>query len=324
MNDAPTLDESAPTLDDIGNLVRILALTTRDDQRAGTNLVQPALLQQLRTNIVPDGDGGLSGRGKLANERSPINAAALTLYEFLTRRIGDLYTQATGRAPYGSPEELLVAWYIALAVDNADDPLIQNQLDNLHTRLDDYRTRIMDLFHPPEGAEISHPCPECDWRHVARETPEGTIRQAALVGWHRPWKNEHGIRCRNCNTTWIGEPAMRALAADLGIEPAELEEKPAEPAPVDRAPLHLLAMTYEQAKAWARENDVPLKLVQLASAPDARLRKTHRPVIITRHDAYAPGPHEAGRVAEAIRTAALVNTMNGYQPDGTAKPLEEN
>lgn len=308
---------STPTLDDVANLVRILALTTRDDQRAGTNLVQPALLQQLRTNIVPDGEGGPGGRGKLPNERSPINAAAFTLYEFVTRKIGDLYHQATNRTPYGSPEELLVAWYIALAVDNAHDALLQAQIDTLHTRLDDYRTRIMDLFHPPEGAEISYACPECDWRHVARDTPEGPVRQAALVGWHRPWRKEHGVHCRNCNTTWTGEDAMRALAADLGIEPAELEdEKPAE-APVDRAPLYLCAMTYEQAKAWARKHDVPLKRIQLASAPIDRLRKTHRPVIVHRHDAYSPGPHETARVNEAIRTAGLVNTMNGFNSDGT-------
>ncbi|WP_298870582.1 hypothetical protein [uncultured Microbacterium sp.] len=110
---------------------------------------------------------------------------------------------------------------------------------------------------------------------------------------------------------------MRALATDLGIEPAALEgEKPAE-APFDRAPLYLCAITYEQANGWAREHDVPLKRIQLASAPIDRLRKTHRPVIVHRQDAYSPGPHKTARVNEAIRTAGLVNAMNGYEADGS-------
>lgn len=173
----PALAEAAPiTIDDIGNSVRLLAVTTRDDTRPSSNLVQPSLIAQLRTNIVPDGDGA-GGRRKAANDRSPINVAALTLYEWLKGRIDRLYEEGTDRHPNGSPEELLVSWYVELAVQAAAGELTQAQYDRLHSRLEEWRTRIMDLLNPPERMEIPHACPECGWN--ASTAPLPKVRSAS-------------------------------------------------------------------------------------------------------------------------------------------------
>lgn len=311
------------TVDDIGNLVRLLAMTTRDTTRPGSNLVTPSLLQQLRANIVPDGDGGLGGRSKAGNERIPLNAAAISLLDFLTRKIGQLYEQGTSRPPHGSPEELLVAWYVSLAIDAAGGDLVQEQYDRLHARLDDWRTQIMDLLYPPERGDIRHACPECGWLTVDRTAGDGqTIRQYALVEIVRPWRDEEGVACRKCGFTWIGKPAMVELAADLGIDLTHLDA-PA-PAPVPQAepdPLYLCAMTQAQAVDFARVRGVdPRKDVVLAGGSYGRIRSTTRPIVYVTSESYSPGRHEAARVAEARRIARLVNALNGYDSAGATLP----
>ncbi|WP_439593913.1 hypothetical protein [Microbacterium sp.] len=314
------------TLDDIANIVRLLAITTRDDTiRPHGNLIQHSLIHQLRTNITPDGDGGLGGRGKPANERSPINAAALTLYEFLVGRIGLLFEQGTGRTAKGSPEELLVAWYVELAVDAAADEVTQLQFDQLHAKLDDWRTRIMDHFYPPERAEIPYACPECGWKQIHRTNADGIeIRQYALVGFERDWRDEEGVKCRSCNVQWVGRGPMLELAADLGIDlTAALNPppKPVEtPAPIE--PLWLCMMTAEQAKDFAKTNEINPASIVIASKPSRTLRTTTRPIRIATTDAYTPGPHEWARALETQRVAQLVNAMNGYTADGQPKPEE--
>lgn len=317
------LAESPITIDDIGNTVRLLAITTRDDTRPhpSSNLVQPSLIAQLRSNIIPDGDG-LGGR-KAASERSPINAAALDLYEYLVRHIGRLYKQGTDRHPIGSPEELLVAWFVELAIQAANGEVIQAQFDTLNARLEDWRTRIMDLFNPPERMEIPYACPDCGCLHITRNTPEGTIRQYALVGIARPWKDyQEGVICRgpDCGSEWLGEKPMLELAADLGVdlkkyfEPATdaPEVLPTPPAPT----LWLCVMTAAQAKDYARAEEIDPKLIVLASGATRRLRAAEGPIRTATTDAYTPGPHEAARVNEARRVAQIVNAMNGYDVNG--------
>lgn len=322
-----TQPEPAPlTIDDIGNLVRLLAMTTRDDTRPRSNLVTPSLLQQLRTNIVPDGDGGFGGRSKPANERIPLNAAALSLYDFLDRKIKQQFESGTGRTAKGSPEELLVAWYVELAIDAANGQLTQALVDALYTRLDEWRTRIMDLLYPPERGDIPHACPECGWLTIDRPTPDGTVRQYSLVEIVRPWRDEEGVRCRNCNTTWIGEGAVRELAADLDIDLNALHPKPTvESAPSPPKTLYLAAMTRDQANEFARGRGIdPQRDIVLAGKGAVpRIRGTERPIIYVTRDGYAPGRHETARVNEARRIARLVNGMNGYDADGNRIHPEE-
>lgn len=308
------------TLDDIANVVRLLAITTKDQEvrpHPASNLIQHSLLHQLRTNIVPDGDGA-GGRRKAANERMLINVAAFSLYEYLVSAIATLFEQGTDRRPTGTPEEQLVAWYVELAVQASDGEVTQAQYDNLYARVDEWRTRIMDHFRPPEREEIPEACPECGWKVVTRETADGDVRQYALVCIERPWRDEEGVRCRNCNTTWIGKEAVTELAADLGIDVAKaLAPKPTPPKPVeDNEPLWLCSMAHDQANQYARTREIDPKRIVLASGPITRLRGTTRPIRFVVSENYDPGPREAARVQEAIRVARVVNQLNGYDPDG--------
>ncbi|MGN6693883.1 MAG: DUF7340 domain-containing protein [Aquihabitans sp.] len=315
------------TIDEIGNLVRLLAMTTRDDTRPhpASNLVTPSLLQQLRANIVPDGDGGYGGRSKAANERIPLNAAALSLYDFLDRKIKQQFESGTERVPIGSPEELLVAWYVQLAIDVAGGDVRQAQLDALYARLDDWRTRIMDLFNPPERGDIPHACPECGWLTIFRDTSEGTVRQYALVEIVRPWRDEEGVRCRNCGTTWTGDGDVKELAADLGIDLTIQHDANPDPLPAPPETLYLAAMTRDQANEFARGRGVdPQRDIVLAGRGAVpRIRGTERPIVYVTHDGYAPGRHELTRVREAHRIARLVNGMNGFDADGNRTTTEE-
>lgn len=225
----------ARTIDDIGRLVQLLAVATRDTTirpHRASNLVQPALLVQLRSAIVPDGVSS-SGGGKAAHERIVINAAALDLYDFVTGRIEQLYTQATDRDPHGSPEEMLTMWLVAAAMQVADHNLNDAQIETAYDRLDDIRTRIMDLFHPPEAGPVEvkgQParCPECGWSRVPRATPDGEISSPALVMMVRPWRGESAVQCRKCAHTWTGRDELNELAGYLGITlPTTAQETPA-------------------------------------------------------------------------------------------------
>lgn len=214
-----------PTIDDIGRLVQILAVATRDiviRPHRASNLVQPALLAQLRSAIVPDGVSGAAG--KAAHERIVINAAALDLYDYINGRIQHMYQQATELDAKGSPEELLTSWLIRIAMDAADGSLNDVQAQHAYDRLDDIRTRIMDLLNPPELGDIEERpgvparCPECGWSRVTIPGPDGPIPKPTLVQLSRPWRdNEISARCRQCNTTWVGETRLLELAYYIGM-----------------------------------------------------------------------------------------------------------
>jgi hypothetical protein len=313
------------TIDQIGYLVRTLALTTKSDARPheASNLVQPSLIQQLRASIVPS-SGSTSSGSKLPNERINLDPGALILFNRLRSGIATLHA-GTGRAKsYGAPEELLIDWYIALAIDEASGDVDQTQLDNLYGRLDEWRTEIMDQFNPPERGEIRdaktrepYACPECGWAEVTKTVDGHDVVCAALVGIERPWRGEEGVKCRRCLTTWIGRADMTELAADLGIKLDILAtpEPPApEPAPT---PYWLCAMTEPMARAFARTRSIPLTQILIAErGPTDRIRKAAAPILFAQAESYAPGPHAKARVDDAFRVARLINTANGYTASG--------
>lgn len=197
-------DSEPLTITDLLPLVQQLTTGTRPTGHRSH--VRPALLQQLRDAVTPDPGG--TGRSKPDNERSVINAGALDLYDYLVGQIEQLYDQATGTTPHGAPDELLLAWWSAVVVDDTLDPLNTAQLATLHDRLDTMITRIRDLLESPAPVEITGTrCPECG----VRRTPHG----AALTRLTRPWKdNETTVTCRACNATWTGHEAI-AMLGDL-------------------------------------------------------------------------------------------------------------
>lgn len=304
------------TIEDIATLVRLLAMSNRplEPHRPSSNLVDPPLIAQLRTNIVPDGDGAAGAR-KLAGERVQINPAALDLYQWLEQQVATIYTQGTDLPANGSPEEMLVGWYVAIAIANAADEIPDTLMDQLYDRLDGWRTRILDLFNPPERGTIPHPCPNCGWTWMTMHTADGDVRQYALVRLVRPWRQEVAVRCRKCGHDWTGEDELMELAASLGITSGQITDyEPDTPAdePVDDAPMVLCVMTREQANEYARTHDIPPARIAVASSSIDRIRRTTRPIVTVRHDTYAPGPHEKARVDETLRIAERVNTMNGH------------
>lgn len=311
------------TIDQIGQLVRTLALITKSDARPhpANNLVQPSLIQQLRASIVPS--SGSTGAGtKLPNERINLDPAALVVFNQIRSGIATLY-EGTGRRPYGAPEELLIDWYIALSIDHANGDVAQGQLENLYARLDEWRTSIMDHFNPPERGEIRddkgepYACPECGWAQVIKTIDGHDVVVAALVGIERPWRDEEGVKCRRCHTLWIGRADMTELAADLGIKLDTLhphEEPTIEAAP---APYWLCAMSDPVARAFARTRQIPLTNILIAGrGPTERIRKATVPILFAQSENYTPGPHEQARADEAFRVARLINTTNGYTTNG--------
>jgi len=167
----------------------------------------PALLDRLRVAISNNMGGG-SGAGQAARERTPLDIAALTLYEEIDERIRSWVLELGGK-PDGDLGGRLQHWYRLF--------IGSSMADEGHRLLVVRRwvQSIRDLLEPPSKAEITASCPRCGrmWVLVGHGEQAEPVRALWMIS--RDTLEESYAICRGCSVRWVGVHDMRALRIAL-------------------------------------------------------------------------------------------------------------
>lgn len=169
----------------------------------GSRITRDPLLSDLRSAIKPNQGGTESGKSASSSERIPFDADALQLYGAIAFEISAMYETGTDRTAVGTPEQLLIEWWIAfLTTPQKTLPM----LENYHDRLSRWRSRIESHFIRPRSIELGL-CPSCGYTHHDTVVDGEVIRQRTLIGTWWPDKPERGYKvdCRYCGRSWTSE-----------------------------------------------------------------------------------------------------------------------
>lgn len=168
--------------------------------KQGETIKRAPLLAQLRSAIASDLTVG--GGKSLPNQRIPINAVALHMYDRIEKAITDAYRDVSGRPPALYPEEVLRAWYIVFEQSNPRDEI----RDEWTARINGWVGEIERMFDPPKTCElVDTPCILCGKAEVIDS--DGNLTTAVIVEYRH---DDSGMRiestiCRACKNVWDGE-----------------------------------------------------------------------------------------------------------------------
>jgi hypothetical protein len=176
----------------------------------GTLRYEDALILRLRTAIRAS-MGMTHGGHSLPHERSAMNLAAFTTYEFVTETASAMLGAAQDevpdrRQPMANLREWLRHWQRA----EHTGELTEVQVLTARRRLGDLVSRIENALAPSKVIEIVGACPnpECGERYWSTDTHgsrTSALFSAPRVG--EPVK----VRCHWCDTSWEGEEQLVEL-----------------------------------------------------------------------------------------------------------------
>jgi hypothetical protein len=182
----------------------------------------PPLLDWLALAVANNIGGG--GGGKPARERTPIDIAALTLYEDIDGRIRSWLDDLGARPGKDvTPTQALRSWY-ALWIGGHHGERLE---DSYAAVLEGWEQRIKDVLDPPKRIEITAPCPICgqEWQNLGlkladgSDDPDDVERVRVLNAVERESIDESYALCSACDRVWKGPLQLRALR--IAIDDAE-------------------------------------------------------------------------------------------------------
>lgn len=189
----------------------------------------PPLLDWLRV-LVGNNIGG-SGGGKAARERTPIDIAALTLYEDIDGRVRSWLDELGARLGKDvTLTQALKSWH-TLWIGRPRDPKLEDAYADVLTG---WKQRVEDILDPPKRIEITAPCPACgkEWVNIGLKLPDGSDdindveRVRVLNAVERETLEDSYALCSACDRVWTGVGQMRALR--IAIDDADARTRHAE------------------------------------------------------------------------------------------------
>lgn len=203
-------------IDLIDRLTTGTIITTTKGDGTKHHEYHDGLIPQLRAAIASD-VAGFGGAGKAPNERIPLDADALELYQNIEREIGDHYAELNLGVPGLYPEKNLRTIYAHLNDEDAETAA------RVWRR---WVTTIEGKFDPARPLTITDPCPECGattWTSPNGDTMANPVviefRGKSTDG--EPDLSEVTARCRAttpdgpCAGYWTGEQEIRSLRWSL-------------------------------------------------------------------------------------------------------------
>ena len=197
-------------------LEAVTALTDRyhveviRDDNTKTRIRHRPRLRQLRDAIHPSGNKG--GNGKLARERSLIDAGALDLYQRIEKHIHKA-ARVVGADVQDEAEIVLKRWLISARQKVTSDAFE----DEWAHRFEGWAKQIDARLNPPVVVEITAPCPICG-ESKALDRDSGDLVSALTI---RYWRSgQEGIedaetRCGFCEAVWAGLTGARECRYDI-------------------------------------------------------------------------------------------------------------
>lgn len=188
--------------------------------------VNPPLLEWLAESVGNNIGGG--GGGKAARERTPIDIAALTLYEEIDGRVRSWLDELGARPGKDiSSTQALRSWY-ALWIGRQHTEGLEQAYVNI---LEKWEQRINDILDPPKRIEITAPCPACGQEFVniglkledGTDDPNDIERVRVLNAVERERIEDSFVMCSACDRVWTGVPQMRQLR--IWIDDAEAAKR---------------------------------------------------------------------------------------------------
>lgn len=171
----------------------------------------PSLLDQLKAAIGSNiGEKGAAGR--LANERTPLDIAAFSLYDQIDGRIRAWMLDAGIRpSTKANPGDILRRWYILYMQKQVEETDIHRHA----LVVERWVSAIEDILDPPTRQELTQACPKCERRWVTVGEGEETQSRSALWAVWREDPDLSYATCVGCDTTWLGVGNMRLLRIQL-------------------------------------------------------------------------------------------------------------
>ena len=189
----------------------------------------PPLLDWLAQSVGNNIGGG--GGGKAARERTPIDIAALTLYEDIDGRVRSWLDELGARPGKDiTPTQALRTWY-RLWIGGRHNEHLERAYASI---IENWETRIKDVLDPPKRIEITAPCPACgkEWINIGlkmadgSDDPDDVERVRVLNAVERENIAESYALCSACERVWVGVPEMRQLR--IWIDDIETAKRHAE------------------------------------------------------------------------------------------------
>jgi hypothetical protein len=190
------------------------AVPEKGIERAIKKRTNPPLLDWLALSVANNLGGG--GGGKPARERTPIDIAALTLYESIDERVKSWLAELGAKPGKNvTPTQVLRSWY-ALWIGGHHNDGIERAYTSV---LEAWEQRILDILDPPKRIEITAPCPACgqEWHNLGLKLEDGTDdpddaeRVRVLNAVERATLQDSYAMCTACNRVWAGVSQMRQL-----------------------------------------------------------------------------------------------------------------
>lgn len=212
------MSEQNDLLDAVDRLTLPETVTVWQGARITRN-EHPNLLEQLRRAVVSD-IGGSGVGGKLANERTPLDVGAFTMFEAIDGRVRAWAADA-GIESRGELAGRLRAWYVKFA----EYPRTEVEVSSFMRVLVGWEGSIRDLLDPPAAVQITAPCPRCGVEWVVRGSGVEEVRVWALWGLWRERAEDSNAECRGCGAVWRGVAGMRRCRMEIDAGAAEVSRE---------------------------------------------------------------------------------------------------